>query len=690
LSAYPHLFSPLRIGSVTIRNRIMQTAHVKLFSAGAVDSQRNVDYQVERAKGGAGLLITGNRVVHPTSTTGFPRVSFAYMPEAVEADRRLTDAVHEHGAVIFAQLNHFGLNAASDSADDFRVLWGPSAVKSPAYGETPKAMEPEDIAEVVDWWARSAELSREGGFDGTEVHISHSYLLHQFLSPLYNKRTDEYGGSFENRLRFAREVIQKVRRRVGDDWVVGIRISLSDFIPGALAIEDAVRVAQTLEREERIDYVNVTAAGYHNIFIAIQPSDEPDGYLVDLTAQVKAAVSLPVFTVGGIKDPELAEEILAEGKADMVAMTRAQIADPEFANKVAEGREDELVHCIRGNQGCIGRVFKGLPIACTVNPAAGRESRLGSGTLVAAESPGSWVVAGGGPAGMKVAVTLARRGHSVILLEQEDRLGGQVNLIVETPGRAEFGWVMRDLERQLAKARVDVRLENKATAESVRALEPDGVVVATGAVPSRSGFSSVNPLVETLPGVEQENVLTVWDVLCPHARATKPAGKRVVVLDDDGSRLVAGVAEVLLDRGSEVELVSRWNALLPFTLTTLDMATLYGRLFGKGLRYRLNSWAKSIEGDRVTIFNLYTGAEETLEGIDTVVLGTGPKANEELYFALKGSVPDLHRIGDCVAPRKLDHAIYEGELAGRELWSPEERYIYEGELERWETAPVPA
>ncbi len=386
MSAYPHLFSPLRIGSVTVRNRIMQTAHVKLFAHGAVDSQRNVDYQAARAKGGAGLLITGNRVVHPTSTTGFPRVAWAYLREALEADRRLTDAVHEHGAVIFAQLNHFGLNATSDSADDLRVLWGPSAVKSPAYGETPKAMEHEDIREVVEWWGRSAELSREGGFDGTEVHISHSYLLHQFLSPLYNKRTDEYGGSFENRLRFAREVIDEVRGRVGSDWVVGVRISLTDFVPGGLDIEDAVRVAQELERAGGIDYVNVTAAGYHNIWRAIEPSDVPDGYLVDLTAQVKEAVSLPVFTVGGIKDAALAEEILAAGKADMVAMTRAQIADPEFANKARDGREDEIVHCIRGNQGCIGRVFKGMPIACTVNPAAGREGRFG-GPLPRAEPP---------------------------------------------------------------------------------------------------------------------------------------------------------------------------------------------------------------------------------------------------------------------------------------------------------------
>lgn len=684
MSDYPHLFSPLQIGNVTVRNRIMQTAHVKLWAEAGVDSQRNVDYQAARARGGAGLLITGNRVVHPTSTTGFPRVAWQYLPDALESDRRLTSAVHEHGGVIFAQLNHFGLNATSDSADDLRVLWGPSAVKSPAYGETPKAMEQEDIAEVVDWWARSAELAREGGFDGTEVHISHSYLLHQFLSPLYNKRTDEYGGSFDNRFRFAREVISAVRERVGRDWVVGVRISLTDFIPGALDIDDAIRVAQAVEAEGQIDYVNVTAAGYHNIHRAIEPGDVPDGYLVDLAAQVKAACGLPVFTIGGIKDPALAEEILAAGKADMVAMTRAQIADPEFANKVQEGREDEVVHCIRGNQGCIGRVFKGLPISCTVNPAAGREGRLGP--LVAAESPTRWVVAGGGPAGMRAAVTLAKRGHEVTLLERESALGGQVNLILKTPGRDEFGWIVRDLEVQLRKAGVDVRLGTEATVSGIADLEPGGVVVATGAVASRSGFSSVNPLVEELPGADGDNVVTGWDVLL----GTVAVGERVVVLDDDGSRQAAGVVEVLLDAGKRVELVSRWPALFPGVMTTLDMPHVYGRTLSKGLEYRLNSWAAGIEGDRVSIFNLYTGTADAIDGVDTVVLATGAKANDELYFALKGSVAKLHRIGDCHAPRKLDHAIYEGELAGRELWSPEERYIYEGELERWEEASVGA
>ncbi len=681
---YPHLFSPLQIGSMTVRNRIMQTAHVKLFTHRGVDSARNVAYQVERAKGGAGLLITGNRQVHPTSTTGMPRFSFAFLDEANEVDKRMASAVHKHGACIVTQMNHFGIQALSDAADDFRVLWGPSAVKSPAYGETAKAMEHEDIEELKRWWANAAVMCRDNGFDGTEVHIAHSYLLHSFLSPIYNKRDDEYGGSFENRLRLTREVIAAIREKVGRDWVVGVRVTLSDFMPGALTSGDAVMTARMLEEDGEIDYINVSAAGYHNVHMAIQPSDVPDGYLVDLAAEVKSGVSLPVFTIGGIKDPELAESLLAEGKADMVAMTRAQIADPEFANKAREGREDEIYHCIRGNQGCIGRVFKGLPINCTINPAAGREQRFGMGTLTTTESRSSWLVVGGGPGGLKAAETLAKRGHSVTLLEKDAQLGGQVNLILKTPGRDTFTWITKDLQRQLEKLDVDMRLGTEATADSVRDFGADNVVLATGAVPSRTGFSIINPLVDELPGTELDNVLHGWDVL----NGAK-SGERVVVLDDDGNRASAGFSEVLLDQGKHVRLVTRHNALFPMTLYGLDLPHVYNRVMSKGIEYELNCWAKSFDGSTLTIFNLYTGEESTIEGVDTLVLGIGPKANDGLYFELKGTVENLHRIGDCVAPRKLDHAIYEGYVAGRELFDPDERYIYEGELEEdWDSVRV--
>ena len=681
MSAYPHLLSPLRIGSTEVRNRVMQTAHAKMYSQFGHDSQRDIDYQVARAKGGAGLLITGNRLVHPTSTTGNQRFMWAYLKDAVKTNRRLTDAVHEHGAAIFEQLNHFGGNATSDSADDIRVLWGPSNVKSPSYGEMPKAMEREDIQELIDWWAHCAELSREGGFDGTEVHIAHSYLLHQFLSPLYNKRTDEYGGSLENRLRLTREVIDAIRDKVGDDWTVGIRLNLHDYMPGGLTDDDAVAAARHLQEHCRIDFVNVSAAGYHNIHMAMQPSDEPDGYLVEMTARVKAASDVPVFTVGGIKDPALGDEIVATGKADMVAMTRALIADPEFANKAAAGRADEIVHCIRGNQGCIGRIYKGFPVSCTVNPVTGREGRFAD--LPPAEQPGRWVVVGGGAAGMKAAETLGKRGHEVVLLERDAELGGQLKLVVKTPGRHMWNVVTRDLKVQMGLAGVEIRTGVEATPELVAELAPDGVVVATGAVPSRSGFSPVMPMLDELPRADDSRVFSLWDAI----EGAPGIGRRVVLLDDDGSRAAAGAAEVLLDAGHEVHIATRWNQLLPFTLGGLDMATLYERLFRKGLTYTINTWATEIGPDAVEMVNIYTGDADPSLPYDSVVV-TGQKPDDALYFALKDLDLNVHRVGDAVACRKLDHAIYEGYLAGRELFDPHERYIYEGELEREEATLV--
>lgn len=678
MTRYPHLFSPLTVGTATVRNRFVQSTHSKIYARDGADSQRTIDYCVERAKGGVGLLFSDAHLVHPTSTVGMPRKTWGFRPGTVEASRRLTAAVKEHGAAIFTQLVHNGINATADTAEDLRCTWGPSPVRSPLTGEIPKAMELEDIREVIEAWGRTAEQCRAGGFDGVEIHLGHDYLLHEFWSPKYNKRTDEYGGSWENRTRFAREVIAEVRRRAGDDWTVGVRMSASDFLPGGLDVEDAVRLARELEAEGRIDFVNVTAAGYPDFARMNAPSDTPDGYFVELAAQVKAGLErLPVFVVGGIKDPAHAEAIVAEGKADMIAMARALLADPEIPNKARDGREDEIVRCIRGNQGCMGRILRGLGAGCTVNPAAGRERVLGIGTLRTAATPGRWLVVGGGPAGMRAAATLAQRGHDVTLREREGRLGGQMNLLLRTPGRDPFRHVVEDLERRMARHGVAVALGAEATAKQIAAEGWDGVVVATGAYAPRTGFSMMNPMVDRLPGAEQDHVLTVWDVLLER----RPAGERVVVLDDDGSRYTAGVVEVLLDRGSRVELVTGFPQVFPNTLGTLDMAPLYQRLFAKGLTSRLNSWVVGIEGSTVQAVNLYTGVQEAIEGVDTVVLALARAADEELYLALKGRVPNVHRIGDCVAPRKIDHAIHEGELAGRELWTAEERFIYDGELD---------
>ena len=417
MTSFPRLFEPVQIAGLTVRNRLLQPAHSKLFSEHGADTQRDTDYYIARAKGGVGLLITGERLVHPSSPTGRLRFSYSHLRKLIEPDRMMTAAVHDHGAAIFAQLNHVGVEGASDGVDDIRVLYGPSEVASPLFGEIPKKMEPRDIAEVTAGWAESAEHSRDGGFDGVELHLAHGYLLHQFLSPLYNHRDDEYGGTLENRLRLTREVIAAIRQRVGMDFVVGIRLGLTEFVEGGLELEDAIDAARMLTSDRQIDFINTSAGGYHSgQHRLIAPSDAADAWLIDRVARLKASVSgVPVFAVGALGDPQVAEDVIASGKADMVGMTRALIADPELPNKLRTGRVGELYRCIKGNQGCISRVWRGLPMACTVNPAAGREGFFREEWLERAGTSARYLVVGGGPAGMKAAETLARRGHAVTL-----------------------------------------------------------------------------------------------------------------------------------------------------------------------------------------------------------------------------------------------------------------------------------
>lgn len=678
---YPNLFQPLKIGNITVRNRIMQSAHAMAFNTrDGITTERDIHYHVARAKGGIGLMVTGNRLVHPTSNTFTRGYPYGYRPEMVERDRSLTDAVHRNGGKIFAQLNHFGVMGETHSMDDYRVLWSPSNIKSPIFGEMAKSMERSDMDEVRDGWCLSADYSKQGGFDGVEIHLAHSYLLHQFLSPAFNKRTDEYGGSLENRIRYPLEVIRAVRERVGKDMVVGIRLTLDELIPGGLEPEDWVEIAKIIEREGLIDYVMAAPASYQAATYLMPPYDVPNAWLVPTIAKLKKELSIPVFAVSAISSAGEAEEILARGEADMVAMTRAQIADPDFANKTAEGREDEIYHCIRCNQGCVSRLFQGASMTCQLNPATGREEVFGPGTMKIAQKPGHWVVVGGGPGGLKAAEGLARRGHRVTLLEKENQLGGQVNQIIRMPRRDSFAWITEDLKVQINKLGVEVKTGHTATVESVKALNPDGVIVATGSVVDRSGYSDINPMQDAIPGVALPHVITVNEVLDEPGKI----GKNVVILDENGNRYSAGVAELLTDQGHKVHLITRWNALFHKMATTLDQPVSYANLFKAGMEYTLNSWIGSIDEKGIDVFNLYTGDSQRMDGIDTIVLSVRHLPLESLYFELKSELPVVHRVGDCVTPRQTDHAIFEGFLAGREMFDNWSRYIEPGAIERFD------
>lgn len=679
---YPSIFSPLKIGNITVRNRLMQTAHAKGFaSAEGLTNDRDIHYQAERAKGGIGLIVTGARHVHPNSTGPNRSLARGNREEMVERDAEMVNAVHAFGGRIIAQLIHFGPQGRSGAMDDYRVLWGPSTMKSPAYNEWAKEMTKAQMDEVSDAFAATALKSKAAGFDGVELHYSHGYLHQQFLSFVYNKRTDEYGGSLENIVRFPIETMQRVREAVGPDFVIGIRVSLDECTVEGMHADTAIQMTRLLVETGLIDYVSATAGTYAAHADQIPPGDYPENWLVEDGARLRASLrevsEIPVFIVGHIVDPAKAEALVASGATDMVAMTRTQIADPEFCNKLREGREDEINHCIRCNQACIARLMAGNAISCVVNPAAGREQRFGVHTLQPAQTPGNWLVVGGGPAGMKAALTLRQRGHQVTLVEKGERLGGMLNLAAQLPRRQKFGFIPRDLERQLRKAGVEIRLNCAMTADEVVAFAADGVILATGSTPLKTAFTSTRPAVDRVPGTEQDNVLSVVEVLEDPSRV----GKRVVLFDEDGGRYALGTAEFLLDRGHQVHVVSRFISLSPNLALTLDLPVNYQHVFRKGLAYTLNSWVRSINGQQAQLLNLFTDQDgERLEA-DTFVIAAGHSSHDALYRALQGRVKNLQCIGDARLPRALQDTLYEGMLAGRELLDDPERFIEQGALE---------
>jgi 2,4-dienoyl-CoA reductase-like NADH-dependent reductase (Old Yellow Enzyme family) len=655
------MFEPLQVGEVVLPNRIMQTAHSKGYADNGVESPRDLAYYLERARGGVGLIIAGGRGIDP-STLAPAAFASGYVDGITEADRRITEAVHRFDTKIFAQTNHFGVNSPTDGIDELHELISASDVPAPTHGKVPRPMEEADMVALEEHWARAAELIREGGYDGVEILMAHGYLLHQFLSPLYNHRTDEYGvGSSADRARLAGRVLRAVRERVGADFTVGVRLSLGDFFPGGMELDDVIGIGRELAATARVDFFNLSGPGYHAFSLSIPPvGGPPDGWLAESSGRFRAAVEgVPVFLVGGIRRPEQVDSILAAGQADVVALTREQLAEPAWVEKVRSGREEEITHCIRANQGCLTNLMRASPIHCTVNPDAGRESIFRPYRRPARERR-SWLVVGGGPAGMKAAATLARRGHTVVLVERSDRLGGQVNLLLRAPGREDIGLLVADLEAELGRRGVDVRLGTEMDTAAVRAHGADRVLLATGARPDRRGFSTWNAGVHELDGVGEPHVLTGWDVL----EGARPAPGPVAVLDDDGGRYAASVTELLLAAGHPVEHITTRPMLFPDTVPTLEHPVIYARVLAGPITLHLNTWVRSVRGGRVAAYNLYTGADHPVGDVGTVVLVTQRRAEDALHRALDG---EHLRLGDCLAPRGLDHAIFDGYVAGLEM-----------------------
>ena len=652
MSEYRYLFSPLKIGSIVVPNRINFAAHLTNLSEDHQISERHIYYYRERAKGGCGLITTEELTVHP-SDLAYAKLVDAFVPEVIPGFQKLTRTIHEYDTKIFAQLNHNGMQA--DGKLSRLPVWGPSPGKDPLFREWSKEMEIEDIKECIEYFQKSALNVVEGGFDGIEFQLGHSSLIRQFLSPATNFRTDAYGGSLENRMRFCLEVIQGVRKVVGPDFTLGVRLNADEMHPtGGLTNADAREIAAALEAGGLIDFLDISLGTFHNLFLVEGSMHTPLAYTTPLSAAIRSVVGLPVYATNRINDPHLAEKILEEGQGDMINMVRALIADPELPNKAMEGRDSDIRQCIACNQGCIGRMGLGYTIGCMQTPAAGNEKELGVGTIFPCEKPKKVVVVGAGPAGLEAARVAALRKHRVTVFEKNDFVGGQNIIAGKVAGRQEIQGVTRWLLGQVEKLDIDLRLGVEADEKTVLNESPDVVVVATGSVPK------ANPI----PGdYVWPQVVNTVDVL----NETVEIGERVLLIDLDGHHQGTGTAEFLADRGRKV------HVLVPSLFQGAQLGPLQDlflarqRLALKGVTCTPDIAVLEIQGTVAKGLNVYSNEMMDFEGYDTIVLAAGNVADDALYFALKGKVPELYRIGDCVAPRKTDMAIVEGHRVGRKI-----------------------
>ncbi len=643
------LFTPLKIGSITVQNRIVFSAHLTNYAEDFMPSDRHGYYYRERARGGAGLIITEEHSVHPTDHP-YEKLIHAFNSNVIPGYQRMTEMVHAEGVPILAQINHNG----GQSSGMFTRLpaWAPSAIADPLFREVPKAVEREDIQQIIEGYASVAGYTKRGGFDGVELQCSHSSIVRQFLSRSTNKRTDEYGGSLENRARILREIIGAIRMAVGRDYVLSVRLCGDELIRDGITIDETVDLARILERDRQIDVINTSIGTATQTLYMIEASMRiPPNYAMFIPSAIRKAVRLPVIGVGRVKDPIQAERLLAEGHADLVGVVRAQIADPEFARKARENRNDDIRLCLSCNQECVGRMGLNRWLGCIETPATGREQVLGIGTLQPVKTPKRVLVVGGGPAGLKAAVIAARRGHRVTLLEKEQRLGGQIVWAVRVTSRAEFGDIVRNLLHEIGQLNVDVQTGVTATAESVLAARPDAVIVATGSIPDRAA----------IPGTDSPLVADVTDILSGQVIP----GKRVMLIDRLGFHEAASTAEFMAEQGCEVEVITQTLYVGQDLGVTLDLENWYRQARRLGIKCTPNHSVLSIENGAVTALHNYSGQLVHFPPVDTIVLALHRRADCQLYGALKGRVGELHRIGDCVAPRRAHAAIIEGEQAGR-------------------------
>jgi 2,4-dienoyl-CoA reductase-like NADH-dependent reductase (Old Yellow Enzyme family) len=661
MTDYPLLGSPLKLGPKTAKNRIWMTAHATLLVKDHLFTDAHIAYYTARARGGAAVITMEAMAAHPT-TQPYKGKAFAFDPRMVPEYRKLAEAVHAHGTLLLSQPWHRGRQ--TNSVTNGLPVWAPSAIPCGVYREMPHVMTARDIAEIIEGYRLSARYSREGGLDGVEVHgMSHGYLLNQFLSPATNNRHDAYGGSVENRVRIVMEILEACRAELGPDMIMGMRLNSDDGHEGGLGPDEWADLAQRFEATGLIDYISLSHGTYINRMLIYPTSPEKHGFQLDATAKVKAGLKVPVVGVGRIVDPDEAEGYLRDGKCDFVGMARALVSDARWGAKALGGEARRIRPCVGANW-CMTTIFAQSAIGCIHNPSAGQELTLDEDAVEPAAAAKSVAVVGGGPGGLRAAWTLARRGHRVTLFEARDRLGGQVRWWAKAASRQELVGIVDWLEARIAEEdRVEVRLNTPATEADLAGF--DAVVVAAGSTGLRHGWTMLRPekwAGPPLPGAELPHVMAYTDLL--EREPEIPA--RVVVFDIAGGRQGAVTAEYLAQRGARVEFVTQLGQPSPDLAASRDWGKVHGMLRKAGVRFHVDRELTAITASDVQMRDLYTGETETLEGIGLVVMVQGGQANDELFHALDGRT-EVHLVGDAMAPRRVNDAIKEGELAARQI-----------------------
>ena len=661
---FPHLFQPLTIGALTVRNRIAMTTH-----GTGLPPARYARYLYDRALGSAGLVgVSAGMDVYvyqpfpdrplaayqghpdtPAVNPATPEGIKFYDERIIPVLKPAADAVRKAGSISFGQIFHTG------GAGGLGAALGVSAVRDDSHRYIPHAMTETEIEQLLLVFGHAARRVKEAGLDGVELHGAHGYVISQFVSPYTNKRTDQYGGSLENRLRFFFRLIETIRQHVGPAFPIGLRLNADDLATGGLTVTDTQDIVRRIQA--KVVYISISGGSYTGMKDGLKMSYVTSAYQeqgpnVRFAAAVKQVATVPVIVSGRIVDPAFAEQVLANGSTDMVGMARTLIAEPDWGRKAQAGQLAEIRRCDANNE-CHAIGHRLPVVTCTINPAAGREEEF---DLHPAPRQKRVLVVGAGPAGMEAALAAARNGHTVTLCEQHDHLGGQLADLARDLNRRTFADHLHYQSRHIQTSGIDLRLNTTVDAALVATLAPDVVIIATGS-------TSLRP---DLPGVNGPNVFTASQVLRGEARL----GANVLVVGGLEDHLgPPTLAEFLADQGKHVELLA--ETLIPGE--AIEEATLYvltKRLLEKNVRLTPLTKLRSIEPGRVHLTHVYTQAATTREGIDSIVLAIGGQAEDSLHAQLYGMVPELYLIGDARAPRRIIHAIREGARIARLISLP--------------------